>query len=67
MGVDVVGVILISVGGIAITAGGAWLMIRVNQADQRKIDRIREEWEASGREKPWTWGASWGDSGGGGG
>jgi len=67
MGVDVVGVILISVGGIAITAGGAWLMIRVNQADQRKIDRIREEWEASGREKPWTWGTFWGDSGGGGG
>jgi len=60
-----VGVILIAVGGIAIIAGGAWLMIRVNRADQRKIERLREEWEAGDKEKPWTWGINWGSSGGG--
>jgi hypothetical protein len=65
--VNIVGVILISLGGIAIIATGAWLMLRVNRADQRKIERIREEWEASGREKPWSWGISWGDGSGGGG
>ena len=59
------GVILISLGGIGIIAGGAWLMLRINRADQRKIERIREEWEASGREKPWSWGISWGGSSGG--
>ena len=59
------GVIVIAVGGIAIIAGGAWLMILVNRADQRKIDRLREVWDASGREKPWSWGIGWGDSGGG--
>ena len=61
------GVILISLGGIGIIATGAWLMVRVSRADQRKVDCIREEWEASGREKPWSWGISWGDSSGGGG
>jgi hypothetical protein len=30
------------------------------------IERLREEWEAGGREKPWTWGINWGNSGGGG-
>jgi hypothetical protein len=60
-----VGVILIAVGGIAIIAGGAWLMLLANRADQRKIERLREEWEASGREKPWSWGINWGNSGGG--
>jgi hypothetical protein len=58
-------VILIAVGGIAIIAGGTWLMIRVNRADQRKIQRLREEWEAGDKEKPWTLGVTWGISGGG--
>jgi hypothetical protein len=54
------GVILISVGGIAIIAGGVWLMLRADRSDQRKIERIREEFEASGSEKPWLWGVGWG-------
>jgi hypothetical protein len=45
--------ILISVVGLAIVAGMTWLMLRVNRAEQRKIERIREESEARG-EKPWT-------------
>ena len=65
--VNIVGVIVLSVGGIALIAGGAWLMLRVDRADQRKIERLREEWEASDREKPWGWGINWGSSGGGGG
>lgn len=59
------GIILIGVGGVAIIAGGVWLMVRVNRADQRKIERLREEWEADGGEKPWTWGVGWGNCGGG--
>ena len=54
------GVILIAAGGIAIIAGGIWLMLRADRADQRKIERLREEWEAGDKEKPWTWGSGWG-------
>jgi hypothetical protein len=50
-----IGVILISAGSIALVVGAVRFMHRVNRADQRKIERIREEWEASGRETPWTW------------
>jgi hypothetical protein len=42
-----------------------WLIIRVHRADQQKIDRIYEDWEASGREEPWTWDV-WSTGGGGG-
>lgn len=38
-----------------IVAPATWLMICSNRADERKIERIRENWEAGGREKPWTW------------
>jgi hypothetical protein len=38
-----------------VVAPAVWLMIRVNRANERKMERIREEWEAGGREKPWTW------------
>ena len=59
------GIILICLGGIGIVAAGVWLMLRVNRSDQQKIERLRDEWEASGREKPWSWGINWGGSGGG--
>ena len=29
-----------------------WLMFRAHRADQRKIERIREDWESGGREEP---------------
>jgi len=32
-----------------------WLLMRVIRADQRKIERLREDWEAGGREKPWRY------------
>jgi hypothetical protein len=46
-----------------VVAPAVWLMIRVNRGDERKIERIREEWEAGGREKPWTWGVFGGGGG----
>jgi hypothetical protein len=47
-----------------VVAPTVWFMIRVNRADERKIERIREEWEAGGREKPWTWDVFRGGGGG---
>jgi hypothetical protein len=41
----------------------AWLMFRAHRADQRKIERIREDWEGGGREKPWTLGGEFGGGG----
>lgn len=58
------GVILIAVGAIALVVGAVRFMHRVDQADQRKIERLREEWEAGDKEKPWTWGVGWGSAGG---
>ena len=58
------GVILICMGGIGIVAGTTWLMLRLNRADQQKIEVLREEWEASGKDKPWAWGVNWTNGGG---
>ena len=49
------GVILISVGGVAIIAAGARIMLRVNRADQQKVERLRDDWGVSGRDKPWIY------------
>jgi hypothetical protein len=43
---------------VAVMAFGAptvWLMMRVVRADQRKLERLRGDWEVEGREKPWRY------------
>ena len=32
-----------------------WLLLRVERADRKKIERIREDWEAAGRKEPWKY------------
>jgi hypothetical protein len=50
------GIILMSAAGVAMVAGALYLMLRINRAHERKIRRLREDWEASGRSEPWALG-----------
>jgi len=50
------GMILISAAGVAIVFGAFFLMLRINRAHERKIQRLREDWEASGGSEPWALG-----------
>ena len=61
------GVVLISLGGVGIVALGFRIMMAVNRADQRRLERLRADWEANASEEPWTWGVNWGNGGGSGG
>ena len=59
------GIILISAAGVAMVVGALCLMLRINRAHERKIQRLREDWEASGRSEPWAHDHWPTDSGGG--
>ncbi len=50
------GMILMSAVGVAIVVGALYVMLRINRAHERKIQRLREDWEASGRSEPWAHG-----------
>jgi hypothetical protein len=52
----VMGIILISAVGVAMVVGALYLMLRINRAHERKIQRLHEDWEASGGTKPWAHG-----------
>lgn len=49
-------VILLSAVGVAVVVGLLCLMLHVNRAHERKIQRLREDWEASGRSEAWALG-----------
>jgi hypothetical protein len=50
------GVILISAASVAMVVGLFCVMLRINRSHERKIQRLREDWEASGRSEPWALG-----------
>jgi len=49
-------IILISVAGVMLLVGALYVMLRINRAHERRIQRLREDWEASGRPEPWAHG-----------
>ena len=52
--------------GVMRMAAVVGVMIRIDRANQRKVDRKRAEWEAGGREEPWALG-NWSSCSGSGG
>ena len=62
----IVAAILLGVVGVMMMAAVVGVMIRIDRANQRKVDRKRAEWEAGGREEPWALG-NWSSCSGSGG
>ena len=56
---DMTAILLLAAGMAFVVVPATWLMMRVDRADQRRIDRIRAEWEAGDREMPWSYGLNW--------
>jgi hypothetical protein len=59
-----IGLIVLGVGGASLIASVIAVMVRVDRASQRKLDRMRAEWEAGGRVDPWPGRGSWYSGGG---
>jgi hypothetical protein len=58
-------VILLLIGGVAVIVATVGVMVRIDRADRRKVDRYRGRWEAGGAEEPWALSGSWPKCGGG--
>jgi hypothetical protein len=50
------GVILISAAGVAMVVGVLCLMLHIDRAHERKIQRLHEDWKASSRSEHWALG-----------
>ncbi|KMO69965.1 MAG: hypothetical protein HZB45_14685 [Mycolicibacterium rufum] len=53
------GLVILAVGGVMMIAVVVVWMVRVDQASQRKLDLMRAQWEAEGREGPCPGLGSW--------